>query len=103
MAFGLKRQDLEAWKTAVKNGEVAFLTHYWLDDRFPEANTVTKAACQDIVQLIKWGEGHGLKKEWVHDREDFPHFDLIGHTQKRIIEKERALGKIRLYGLQIKN
>ncbi|MCY7585802.1 hypothetical protein MH131_18855, partial [Bacillus safensis] len=55
MAFGIKRSDLNAWKTAVHEGKVAFLTHYWLDDRFPNANTVTKAACQDMKRLVEWG------------------------------------------------
>lgn len=64
-----------------------FLTHYWLDDRFPHANTVTKAACQDMKQLIEWGEKHGLKKEWIHDRAGFPHFDLIGETQKELYKR----------------
>lgn len=101
MAFGIKRSDLNAWKAAVQQGELAFLTHYWLDDRFPHANTVTKAACQDMKQLIEWGEKHGLKKEWIHDRAGFLHFDLIGETQKRILQKERSLGNIQEYGLYI--
>ncbi|WP_458737855.1 hypothetical protein [Bacillus pumilus] len=101
MAFGIKRSDLNAWKSAVQKGEMAFLTHYWLDDRFPHANTVTKAACQDMKQLIEWGEKHGLKKEWIHARAGFPHFDLIGETQKRILQKERSLGNIQEYGLYI--
>lgn len=101
MAFGIKRNDLNAWKSAVQQGEVAFLTHYWLDDRFPNANTVTKAACQDMKQLIEWGKGYGLKKEWIHVREGFPHFDLIGDPQKRILQKERSLGNIMEYGLYI--
>ena len=101
MAFGIKREDLNAWKSAVRQGDVAFLTHYWLDDRFPHANTVTKAACQDMEQLIAWGQKHGLKKEWIHVREGFPHFDLIGNSQKRILQKERSLGNIQEYGLYI--
>ncbi|WP_144483153.1 hypothetical protein [Bacillus pumilus] len=101
MAFGIKRSDLNAWKSAVQQGEMAFLTHYWLDDRFPHANTVTKAACQDMKHLIEWGKKHGLKKEWIHDRAGFPHFDLIGETQIRILQKERSLGNIQEYGLYI--
>ncbi|MBD3858394.1 hypothetical protein IEE86_01495 [Bacillus sp. 28A-2] len=101
MAFGIKRSDLNAWKSTVRQGKVALLTHYWLDDRFPNANTVTKAACQDIGQLIAWGETHGLKKEWIHVREGFPHFDLIGEWQERILQKERSLGNIQEYGLYI--
>ncbi|MCY8098432.1 hypothetical protein MOB81_20475, partial [Bacillus atrophaeus] len=33
MAFGIHRGELNRWKEAVKSGEIAFLTHYWLDDR----------------------------------------------------------------------
>lgn len=62
MAFGVKREELNRWKQAVKRGEIAFLTHYWLDDRFPEAKTVTKAGCADIDKLIQWGAAYGLKK-----------------------------------------
>ena len=28
MAFGIRRAGLEAWKLAVSEGEIAFLTHY---------------------------------------------------------------------------
>ena len=52
MAFGIKRSDLNAWKAAVQQGELAFLTQYWLDERFQHANTVTEAACQDMKQLV---------------------------------------------------
>lgn len=62
MAFGVKREELNRWKQAVKRGEIAFLTHYWLDDRFPEARTVTKAGCADIDKLVQWGAAYGLKK-----------------------------------------
>lgn len=62
MAFGVKREELNRWKQAVKRGEIAFLTHYWLDDRFPGARTVTKAGCADIDKLVQWGAAYGLKK-----------------------------------------
>lgn len=35
MAFGINREELTRWKKAVSAGEIAFLTHYWLDPRFP--------------------------------------------------------------------
>jgi len=54
-----------------------------------------------MEQLIAWGQKHGLKKEWIHVREGFPHFDLIGDSQKRILQKERSLGNIQEYGLYI--
>ncbi|AJO58428.1 hypothetical protein ACMXZI_08030 [Bacillus subtilis] len=88
MAFGVKREELNRWKQAVKRGEIAFLTHYWLDDRFPEARTVTKAGCADIDKLVQWGAAYGLKKEWIHKKSEFPHFDLLGETQKYILEQE---------------
>ncbi|MCY8098658.1 hypothetical protein MOB81_21805, partial [Bacillus atrophaeus] len=36
-----------------------------------------------------WGEKYGLKKEWIHKRDEFPHYDLLGETQKMILERER--------------
>ncbi len=61
MAFGVKREELNRWKQAVKRGEIAFLTHYWLDDRFPEAKTVTKQ--KPAVQTDKLvGSGVRVKK-----------------------------------------
>ncbi|OCA90697.1 hypothetical protein A8F94_02125 [Bacillus sp. FJAT-27225] len=89
MAFGLKRKDVEEWKSKINNGEIAFLTHYWLDDRFPGCKTVTKAGCLDIDKLAKWGRKYGLKREWIHHRNDgYSHFDLIGHREKEILEAE---------------
>lgn len=88
MAFGVKREELNRWKQAVKRGEIAFLTHYWLDDRFPGARTVTKAGCADIDKLVQWGAAYGLKKEWIHTKSEFPHFDLLGETQKYVLEQE---------------
>ncbi|MUV39855.1 NAD(+) synthase [Lentibacillus sp. JNUCC-1] len=83
MAFGLRRQELNQWKKAVKKGEIAFLTHYWLDDRFPGCDTVTKAGCADLPKLEAWGRQYGLKKEWIHRDDTYPHFDLFGERQKR--------------------
>ncbi|TMU87420.1 hypothetical protein FGG79_04645 [Bacillus sp. BHET2] len=89
MAFGLHKQELWDWKRRVKRGEIAFLTHYWLDDRFPNARSVTKVGCSNIKTLSQWGEKYGLKKEWIHEREDgYPHFDLIGDIQLDILLKE---------------
>ncbi|WP_409293717.1 hypothetical protein V1498_11325 [Peribacillus sp. SCS-26] len=89
MAFGIKRRDLEEWKRKIDTGEIAFLTHYWLDERFPDCFTVTKAGCSDIDKLAAWGEQYGLKKEWIHIRkEGYPHFDLLGDRQRRILEAE---------------
>ncbi|MGM0750851.1 MAG: hypothetical protein ACQET6_02915 [Bacillota bacterium] len=89
MAFGLTKHELHAWKQRVKRGEIAFLTHYWLDDRFPHARSVTKVGCCDIDTLIGWGKKYGLKKEWIHQREDgFPHYDLLGDIQYDILLTE---------------
>lgn len=89
MAFGIKRADVEKWKQKIDDGQIAFLTHYWLDDRFPGCKTVTKVGCSDLTKLIEWGKQYGLKEEWIHHRKDgYSHFDLLGDTQKRILQKE---------------
>ncbi|CAN7388568.1 hypothetical protein [Rossellomorea sp. LjRoot5] len=89
MAFGLTKQELNGWKHQVSNGQIAFLTHYWLDDRFPDVRSVTKVGCCNIEVLSGWGEKYGLKKEWIHQRKDgFPHFDLVGDIQYEILMKE---------------
>lgn len=94
MAFGIDRQQLREWKHAVKCGEIAFLTHYWLDDRFPTVNTVTKAGCSDVEKLIKWGKQYGLQPEWIHAREEYPHFDLLGERQVDILKQEGKLHQL---------
>jgi len=92
LAFGINRTHLNQWKKQIDNGEIAFLTHYWYDPRFPEAKTVTKVGCKDLDQLIRWGEKYGLKKEWIHIRkEGYSHFDLIGPIEHRILLKEGLL------------
>jgi hypothetical protein len=88
VAFGIKRQKIIDWKRKIDRGEIAFLTHYWLDDRFPGANTVTKVGCQDLEKLAAWGKRYGLKKEWIHFRKDgYSHFDLIGDRGKEVLQK----------------
>ena len=94
MAFGIDRQQLKEWKSAVKRGEIAFLTHYWLDDRFPNYNTVTKAGCSDIEKLFEWGKQYGLQPEWVHARDEYPHFDLLGERQVEILKQEHQLHQL---------
>lgn len=88
MAFGIKREELREWKRKVEDGEMAFLTHYWIHPRFPECKTVTKAGCRDLARLIEWGRSYGLRQEWIDMREDYPHFDLIGETQKTVLTDE---------------
>jgi len=89
MAFGINREKLNQWKQSIDRGEIAFLTHYWYDPRFPEAKTVTKVGCNDLEKLIRWGQKHGLKREWIHHRKDgYSHFDLIGPIEKRVLIAE---------------
>ncbi|MGF7045543.1 hypothetical protein J2T13_000003 [Paenibacillus sp. DS2015] len=88
MAFGIKREELTTWKEAVNSGEIAFLTHYWLDPRFPNITTVTKVGCSDLERLSKWCIDHGLPPQYIHNRSPFPHFDLMGSRQKEILIQE---------------
>ncbi|RFU70412.1 hypothetical protein D0469_07435 [Peribacillus saganii] len=89
MAFGIKREDIENWKKKIDQGEIAFLTHYWLDPRFPGCKTITKAGCKDLARLAEWGRQYGLKKEWIHIRkEGYSHFDLLGEKQREILKLE---------------
>lgn len=89
LAFGIKRSDVLEWKQQIDQGEIAFLTHYWLDDRFPGCKTVTKVGCQDMERLAEWGRKYDLKKEWIHHRKDgYSHFDLLGGRQIEILKAE---------------
>ena len=89
MAFGIKREDLLGWKQKIDEGEIAFLTHYWIDERFPGCKTVTKVGCKDLKRLAEWGRNYGLKEEWIHHRKDgYSHFDLLGERQKEILHAE---------------
>lgn len=99
MAFGINRQELRAWKTAVAAGEMAFLTHYWLDERFPGCKTVTKAGCADLDKLILWGKQYGLKREWIDMRDDYPHFDLFGQYEKDILLAEGYTEQLKRFNL----
>ncbi|MFJ7754733.1 hypothetical protein ACQKGI_01450 [Peribacillus muralis] len=89
MAFGIKRKDVVEWKKRIDQGEIAFLTHYWLDDRFPGCKTVTKVGSKDLGRLSEWGKQYGLKKEWIHHRKDgYSHYDLLGDKQREILNAE---------------
>lgn len=95
MAFGINRSELKNWKSAVNRGEIAFLTHFWLDDRFPLARSVTKVGCNNMEALVNWGNQYGLKKEWIHNREEgYPHYDLIGDIQYKILLNEKLFSHI---------
>ncbi|MDN4523259.1 hypothetical protein [Fictibacillus fluitans] len=94
MAFGLQREELQRWKSAVENGEIAFLTHFWYDPRFPDAKTVTKVGCSDLDKLEKWGRGYGLKKDWIDHHNGYPHFDLMGTRQQEILNRENKIEQL---------
>ncbi|WP_203332948.1 hypothetical protein [Planococcus beigongshangi] len=94
MAFGIKREELDQWKQDVADGNIAFLTHYWIDERFPGCSTVTKVGCSDLDKLKAWGSQYGLRPEWLDLRGDYPHFDLFGDRQKAILKAENKLGQV---------
>lgn len=99
MAFGIKRHELTDWKEKVQNGEIAFITHYWQHPRFPSITSVTKAGCQDLKKLKAWGKQYGLDEKWIHYRDEFPHFDLLGEKQKEILIKEELWSHIRRFNI----
>lgn len=100
MAFGISRKELLQWKRDIDQGKIAFLTHYWLDDRFPEVNTVTKAGSKDIQMLAQWGKQYGLREEWIHHRKDgYSHFDLLGQKQLEILAKEGLEDQLKSFSL----
>ncbi|QPC46468.1 hypothetical protein [Mangrovibacillus cuniculi] len=88
MAFGITREELNQWKRQVRMGEVAFLTHYWVDDRFPGQKTVTKVGCTDVEKLIRWGNKYDLDPNWIDYKPGFPHFDLFGDKAYYILKVE---------------
>ncbi|UZJ77032.1 hypothetical protein [Fictibacillus sp. KU28468] len=94
MAFGLARQELNDWKKRAASGKIAFITHFWYDPRFPDMKTVTKVGCSDLIALEEWGKKYGLKKEWIHHRHGYPHFDLMGHRQTAILWAENKMDQV---------
>lgn len=98
MAFGITKYELVNWKDQVKRGEIAFLTHYWYDERFPQYSTVTKVGCNSVTKLIEWGEQYNLSAEWIHNGK-YPHFDLMGHKQYHILKCEGILSHIKRFNL----
>ncbi|GAB4073647.1 hypothetical protein GCM10028778_11500 [Barrientosiimonas marina] len=99
MAFGINRQELNKWKTAVSQDTVSFLTHYWIDERFPGCDTVTKAGCRDIDKLTAWGNQYGLRAEWIDMDDAYPHFDLFGDKQAFILRQEAQWDQIKRFKL----
>lgn len=98
MAFGITRNELNAWKRKIDEGEIAFLTHYWHDKRFPHYHAVTKVGCKSIPKLVEWGKQYHLRAEWIHDGE-YPHFDLLGEKQFFILQTEGLLDHIDKFNL----
>jgi hypothetical protein len=97
MAFGIKRAELKRWKGEVEAGHIAFLTHFWYDPRFPKAKSVTKVGCNDRKKLSEWGRTYGLQEEWIHERDAYPHFDLIGDKQIEIMKSEGRMGELQKF------
>lgn len=99
MAFGINREELQHWKLKVRNGQIAFLTHYWIDERFPECDTVTKVGCSDIEKLKTWGRSHGLEDHWIDYKDKYPHYDLFGEYQRKILFKEAVWEQIKRFNI----
>lgn len=99
MAFGLKREELRTWKETVRNGEIGIITHYWMDDRFPNSYSVTKVGCADINKLIKWGEKYGLDPNWIHKDDNFPHYDLFDEIQRKVLKEENKWDQLKRFNL----
>jgi hypothetical protein len=99
VAFGITREELEKWKEAVSRGEIAFLTHFWIDPRFPDITTVTKVGCANLEVLSEWCAANGLNPKYIHNRPPFPHFDLIGPKQKEILKKENMWEQLKRFRL----
>lgn len=98
MAFGISRSELKSWKDGAANGRIVFLTHYWEDPRFPGCSTVTKIGCSDIEKLKAWGKKYQLKSEWIH-HSAYPHFDVFGERQKKILLKEKQFEQLNRFNL----
>lgn len=88
MAFGISRHELNEWKRKCLQGEIAFLTHYWVEPRFPGVKTITKVGCCDLERLKEWCLANGLNPAYLHLRDEFPHYDLIGNQQIEILKRE---------------
>ncbi|MUT66622.1 hypothetical protein [Paenibacillus sp. NEAU-GSW1] len=99
MAFGITRAEMNAWKTKVAQGEIAFITHYWLDPRFPSMKTVTKVGCSDLAKLTRWCVSNGLNPQYIHHRSEYPHFDLLGSKQREILRKEKLWEQLERFRL----
>lgn len=98
MAFGINKQELINWKERVSKGEISILTHYWQDKRFPNATSVTKIGCSDLITLKDWGKRYKLDPKWIHIS-TYPHFDLFGEKQKEVLLQEGLYDQIKRFNI----
>lgn len=99
MAFGISRIELVEWKAMADRGEISYLTHYWIEPRFPGIKTITKVGCSNLDKLTKWCSMNGLNAKYIHHRSEYPHFDLLGAKQKEILYKENQWDQIKRFGI----
>ncbi len=99
MAFGINREELERWKADVSRGNIAFLTHFWYDPGMPDVTSITKVGCADYRLLSEWCRKHGLNPAYIHMRDQYPHFDLIGKAQKQVLKAEGQWEHIWRFGI----
>lgn len=99
MAFGINRSELRKWQRKVLANKIAFITHYWLDERFPHATSVTKVGCADLDKLIEWGKQYQLRPEWIDLDPKYPHYDLFAPIQKEILASEGHFDQIERFQL----
>lgn len=100
MAFGISKDELTTWKRNVEQGNIAFITHYWEDKRFPNYKSVTKVGCRDLSKLKEWGAKYDLQPEWIHYHKKYPHFDLFGHLQIKVLTEEEQWEQLKRFNLK---
>src|SRR5690625_5725090 len=64
-------------------------------------STITKGFTKKhlTIRLISWGEQYGLERNWIHERDKFPHYDLFGNIQLKILKKEQKWDHIERFQL----
>lgn len=97
MAFGITRDELKAWQKKASAGDIAIITHYWTDPRFPTATSVTKVGSSDIKKLKAWGKQYGLNEHWIDYHAEYPHYDLFAPFQQLVLEQEDKQDQIRRF------
>lgn len=75
------------------------MTHYWVDARFPQFKTITKVGCCDLSRLREWCVANGLNPAYIHHRDEYPHFDLLGSKQVEILRRENLHEHLRRFKL----